>query len=105
MAKVIIDLEHYNELRDFRAEILKGKIYTIFTYNHHIADNISFFTESEAIEILNKEIKHITELHNDKLDLEYKIKKLEEKIKELEYEKTKQEPKKNKFRFFKNKYC
>ncbi len=55
---VILSLEKYNELRDFKIEVLKGKVVSL-SLSHGLSYNHTFYTESEAIEKaknINKEI-------------------------------------------------
>jgi len=54
---VVLDLKTYNELRDFKTEILEGKTCTFYTayngYNHDL--NTKFITKDETIIALSEE--------------------------------------------------
>lgn len=54
---VILDLDTYNSLRDFKTEILEGKTYVFYTaYNGYVTDrNPKFITTDEIIIALSKE--------------------------------------------------
>lgn len=73
---VVISLEHYNNLRDFKRKIEDGKV---LVRSDGINYMNSFVTRDEAVEIMNHEIKFLLKEN----------KKLKEKIREMSLRKEK----------------
>ena len=79
---VLLSVEAYNELRDFRKKIEEGKIYAIRDYRGRFGpgDGVKFLTENEAVKIIaennealekqNKEQdENISKLHKQNTEL------------------------------------
>lgn len=57
---ILLDVEKYNELRDFKLNIEKGN--TLYVYNNYGHYGAHFITESEAVEKLTKHIKELDDI-------------------------------------------
>ena len=68
---IFIDLDKYNVLRDFRREIMAGKVFVIDTYTGYKGGDRSFefLTESEVVAKCEKENKKLA-ARNKKLEEE-----------------------------------
>ena len=62
---ILLELEHYNRLRDFEKEVLKGKLFRVdYTYNgneiyYYITKDEALSKSNDNITALNDEVKRL----------------------------------------------
>jgi len=85
---VLLSVEAYNELRDFKKKVEEGKIYAIRDYRgrYNSVGGVKFLTENEAVKIIadnnealerqNKEQdENISKLHKQNIELTVQLEK------------------------------